>query len=239
MNEAEFKVEKVNDALAKCGGDRKLASQLLEMDEKELDNAIGKNKDLKARWGRPFGHQGGKHGKIQPPDELSIIARDLLVNDGENIVVTHEDKLRAKVQISEDQRVREGLEKMGLTPLEIELAFGLQKAGEHWYRESLQVIAAGATRSSIKIQVQIDIIAKRLEQVTNKLDVLDGSMNYSDDRARWVIEEKFLRVALRDMSSESRKHAEVGFKSALIRATIESQRAKHAKRPKPGFVDVK
>jgi hypothetical protein len=231
MTTAEFRSQRINDALKTTNGDRAKASQLLNCSVLKLTREIWNDPDLKARW----------TDQSDSPAPVETLGRDLQTYSAlpAESELTSEDLELAEQSKVEDRKIRNKLEKMGLTPEQMEIAIACREAGTSFDRGGLQIISGGAARMTILAQAQAAEIEKRLKAARTKLTM--DPANCTEERKQWVEEEYGLMRIEIMLFDTVRKMMEMKLKAALVQAAVDkkgtvSGNSLPLKRAKPGYV---
>jgi hypothetical protein len=158
----------------------------------------------------------------RPPDELPTM------NELELTLVEQMTK--------EDAILAQGLEKFGLTVEEAAIAYQMQQFHKTQFVASVQILGGSMTRICLKMQTQLDELAKRLVEVREKLsEKTTGPIS----RQTLVDEEKHLMRTFHDFADQTRRMFDTSQRaamlSAMIRFKLQGGRKKVQDARKPGF----
>ena len=228
MSPAQFKKERINDALKHTNGDRHKAAELIGCTYEDLVDDIERISELRNKWTE----------RKDPPTPIETLSRDLRIPDEEKDI-SQEDRDVIEQYEAEDVKIRLKLAKMGLNERQLEIALACRESGHEFERGSLQIIAGGATRMAIMHQAQAVEVENRLAKVRTKL-TLDKA-NCGADREKWVAEELGLMRVHVMLGDSVRKMMEMRLKAALVQSVVDkkstvSGAALPHKRAKPGYV---
>lgn len=214
----------LNAVLEKFNGDRDLAAVALEKTRHAIDCAINVDPDLKLRWGKG----AGSAGVLAQPNALNRP-----VNGG--ISVSQEDKALMKSMITEDALLAEGLERLGLTPEEVQRAVGMQQFGQNQFVQSVQIVGGSMTTICVQLTSQLKEVIQRLNEVRADMKKCATPIT----RAVLVEEERYLSESLIGMAEQVRRMSDTAHRGmmlqAMIRFKLSGRREGKDKMPKPGF----
>ncbi len=213
----------IDEALEKSGGDRDLVAIALQVARSTVDNQIFKSQELTLKWGR------GAYRAPEQPETLHRPPEDIPR-------LNPDDKAMVQAIIKEDSLLKEGLDKLGLSPVETALAVQLSGFHQNCFVQSVQISGAGMTRIGIKIGTQIDEISKRLDIVREEMLKASGPIT----RAAFMEEEKYLLQAYVDMTDQVRRISDTAHRGMMLQAMIRYKLTMHKNKEKrlpakPGF----
>lgn len=194
--------QRVAEVMEIATGDRLIASELLGISQEKLDEAILASPSLTARW---------KETRL--PTEAELVS-----GDEDNPLLSASEKQLAEAMRAENMKLRRGLETLGLTKAEQELAMSLQAFQRKQFRSSMEIIGAGVTRVSLKYQTELDAILERLTSVRRMLAKVDNVK--LDERKFWVEEERSLMQSYVAVGDQLRRIFEVSQRGAMTLALI-------------------
>jgi hypothetical protein len=147
---------KIHGALEMVDGSVAQAAVLLDVDAKELHNAIAGNKNLRVRW--KTGAQ-----PIQPPGDAVVIHRDILpLEPSEDGILMDERKIAEAIE-AEDAAVKKGLSTMGVDESMLNLSVAFRDFTRKHFNSALQVISGGIVRQYLDTVGEINRITAKLK----------------------------------------------------------------------------
>lgn len=212
--------QRVAEVMEVAVGDRFVAAALLEISIDKLNEFIAGSPALVERW---------KETRLPTEDEL-------VSGDEDNPLLSASEKQLAEAMRAENEKLRRGLESLGLTKAEQELAMSLQAFQRKQFRSSMEIIGAGVTRVSLKYQTELDAILQRLMGVRAVLSKFDSLK--LDERKFWVEEERSLMQSYVAVGDQLRRIFEVSQRGAMTLALIrwrQSGGRAWQQTSKPGF----
>lgn len=212
----------VDEAMTLAKGNQLFASEILGITMQQLRAYIYCRPPLRAKWRKPrYDKVKRKRELIPPPTESQTFSRDGLTEE-------------MAMQMSHENRgFRRGLEKMGLKPSEIELAAGFQEFGSRQFKEAVEIMMAGVTPLSIKFHMAIADLCSRLKVVQTKIGGMD---TMSDDRVKWVAEEKHLISSLSLLGTQLVNIFKEAHRGQMLMALVKFRNAAAGMKPgKPRF----
>jgi len=225
----------IHQALDRCDGDLKGAAAMLEWSVNDLRDAIQSWPDLNTRWG---GQSDNPLEDVHPGpiSDEHVVGRNGIENHPTDMsMLPVSDVKLAEAMEREDNKLKAGLQKLGLTEKETKTALALQEFHGQQFRASIEIVGAGVTKLSIKYQTVLDeLIDKRLRDVWDRLKALPQTGNV-EVRAYLVEEERALLESLAAIGAETRRILEVANKGALTMAVIRQKYMKSGKASKPKF----
>lgn len=210
----------VDAALERFNGNRELAATALGRSIDCVYHAISKSDELMMRWGKFNGMDGQKLTRPHINGTL----------------VDPSDKLLVQSIIHEDALLAEGLERLGLTPTEVERAVGMQLFGQNQFVQSVQIVGASMTTICVQLSTQLKEVIARLASVREELAKCGTPIT----RALLVEEEKFLSESLIGMAEQVRRMSDTAHRGMMLQAMIRfklsgRRTGKDRSMPKPGF----
>lgn len=241
------RIKQINAALEETKGNKVAAAELLGMHRDNLWHYLRTNKDLRARWVTDGADVP------TPPTEIAVLDRTPEVDSGSvpteppASMIPVSDVEAAEALERESRRLRAGLSGLGLNESEMEIALNLQAFHNQNFKNSLEIIGASVTVTTIKLQTQQRAIEMRLQDVRNNLynvpdydpETISVSENFSvvhDKREKWVKEEAELVKQYVQIGQLLRQNLEIANKGAMTMALIRHRFGKGVmKKAKPGF----
>ncbi len=211
-------------ALENAGGDRKLAAIALGKTIHAVECLISKSKVLRWKW-------IDAPNQNPPPTQAQTLHRPPAtmpsMSETETSLVVNMAK--------EDALLAEGLEKLGLTPAEAQLAAQLSAFNANHFVNSVHIAGAGMTRVGLKIGTQVDELAKRLEDVRAKMKDTSSAIK----RSELLEEEKYLLRSYVEMTQQIVRISDTAHRSMLLTAMVRYRLGKGSRvrdqMPKPGY----
>lgn len=166
---------RVDMALEKAGGDRGLAGHILGMTHLKLTRAIKGDEKLKARWmkaqrrdrrAKPLTEAEGLN---RPAETSAAVATAEVIAE-----ITEEERKMGEAIWRDDDLLKEGLEKMNLTPEEVSIAHEMAQFHQRFFVRSVDILGAGVTRLGIVNQTELADIKQRLNDVRGQIRKCDG-----------------------------------------------------------------
>lgn len=240
------RIKQINAALEETKGNKVAAAELLGMHRDNLWHYLRTNKDLRARWVTDGADVP------TPPTEIAVLDRTPEVDSSpeappSDSMIPVSDVQAAEALERESRRLRAGLSGLGLNESEMEIAMNLQAFHNQNFKNSLEIIGASVTVTTIKLQTQQRAIELRLQDVRNNLstvpdydpETISVSENFSvihDKREKWVKEEAELVKQYVQIGQLLRQNLEIANKGAMTMALIRHRFGKGGmKKAKPGF----
>lgn len=240
------RIKQINAALEQTKGNKLAAAELLGMTRDNFWHYLRTNKDLRARWVTDGADVP------EPPKEISVLDRTpevdaSLPKEPAESMIPLSDIQAGEAMERESKRLRAGLSGLGLNEGELEIAMNLQAFHNQNFKNSLEIIGASVTVTTIKLQTQQRAIELRLQDVRNMLsevpdyepETISVSENFSvihDKREKWVKEEGELVKQYVQIGQLLRQNMEIANKGAMTMALIRHRFGKGGmKKAKPGF----
>lgn len=208
-------VELIDEAMEVADGRVVGAAELLRWNPDLLRQRIIDNQALSVKWSPRM-----KKGLKPPDDRTTLGSSEFAIPKLPSIEeMPLKDGEVAMLMAREQQKLRVGLERMGLNEKEQELALSLQAFHNTQFRSSMEIIGASVTRMSVKYQTLLEATMERLNFVRTKLaepDIQKGG----EARYVWVVEEKNLMADCIAIGDQLRKIMEVAHRGAMMMALI-------------------
>lgn len=150
---------RINLALEKSGGDYDFAATLLGIKRSKIKALVNADKTLKARWGKRALKESTTPTAVSPGESLTRIG---VPPDQE---MSEEERKMAESMMNEDEMLKEGLERLNLTPDERNLAFEFQAFNNRFFVKSADICMSGITVLGMKLQTEIKDRKDRLDEV--------------------------------------------------------------------------
>lgn len=143
-------------AMEKAGGDRKKAAEILGIAIGSLDQRIARHEPLKVKW-------GGWSAPSSPPESVTL-SRPIIpaIPERQLPVIKDNNEAIAAAMDAEDDRIRQGVQKLGLNDVELNMAMAFQSFQRRHFTTSFDLLGGGITKQFISLCTEIEAINKRL-----------------------------------------------------------------------------
>lgn len=234
------RLTEIHRALEMHQGNRFKAANYLKIKYRTLLLYIQDNPSLKARWSgeKKRRRLNGFPRDIDKLSEVEVNGKmfpSVAVPDEVARAAATNQQLAESME-REQEKFKRGLDHLGLTEKEKELAMAMQAFHSQQFKQSIEIQGAGVTRLSIKFQTVIDhIIGKRLAKIW---EWLDNCGKDDPQRSALIREERLLMSSLVELSSQALRNSEVANRGAMTMALIRWRMRQGDKQDKPGFTNT-
>lgn len=180
-------VRETEAALDKHGGNRAAAAAELGIDDAALRGRINRNDQLRLRWAG-VGSSVRESMPRHAPKEAVTIYRDVLPSAlGKHTSPTFQkinddnENIAAAVE-KEDLLVRTGVQNLGLSKDQMELAMSFQSFQRRFFTTSFEMLGGGITRQFVTLVSEIESISERLKNSTELTPSMEAILR--EDRSR-------------------------------------------------------
>jgi Bacterial regulatory protein, Fis family len=164
-NPPEDIIPRIHAAMEECDGDIARAARILHITGPALRSKLQCNSALKLRW---------LSTKVEPaPAPAEIHRPELPAGEPDDIL-----KEDARALLKEDALVRSGIESIGVTGKELELAVNLQKFHRAQFRNVLNLLGGGLAKQFIEIMQEVRHITELLSNVAESPVRSETSVDY-------------------------------------------------------------
>jgi len=192
----------IDTALTQFNGDRELAAIAIGRTVHAIECQISICDELR------FKHGAGKNKSQTTAEALHRNG-----NGAPAVVSTDEKELIISIT-KEDEMLAQGLDRLGLTPEEVQRAVGMQHFGQNQFVESVQIVGATMTTICIQLSSQLREVIERLSEIRKEMK--KGPIS----RMMLLEEEKFLTEALIGMSEQVRRISDTSHRGMLLQAMV-------------------
>lgn len=229
-------------ALAKYKGSRRKSAMDLGITEGTLHAYIMENPSLNARWSnideRTQYQTALREVDALSSDEVTGAMFPAPPDIDAIIKASHTDKQLAESMEREEAKFKKGLDSLGLSDKEKDLAMAMQAFHSKQFKQSIEIQGAGVTRLSIKFQTVIDhLIGNRLARIWEWLDACEKN---DPARVNLVKEERMIMTSLIELSGQALRNSEVANRGAMTMALIRWRMTNgdNSRPSKPGFTNT-